>query len=180
AQHALAQGRQVLFMVPEINLTPQLERSLRARLTAVAGGDILAVMHSGLADGERLRAWLRVQRGEARILLGTRLAIFTPMPDLGLIIVDEEHDTSYKQQEGLRYSARDLAVWRAHDQNIPVVLGSATPSLESWAHAERGNYLKLSLEHRARDVELPLVQLVDTRRLAMQQGFSPHLVEAIQ
>ncbi|MCI2808921.1 primosomal protein N' [Eoetvoesiella caeni] len=180
AQTVLARGRQVLFMVPEINLTPQLEQSLRSSLAVAAGPDSLAVLHSGLSDGERLRAWLRVQRGEARILLGTRLSIFTPMPDLGLIIVDEEHDTSYKQQEGLRYSARDLAVWRAHDRDIPVVLGSATPSLESWAHAQRGNYLKLSLEHRARDVELPVVQLVDTRRLAMQQGFSPQLIEAIQ
>ena len=180
AQSVLAKGGQVLFMVPEINLTPQLEQSLRGRLAAMVGDGGLAVLHSGLADGERLRAWLSVQRGQARVLLGTRLSIFTPMPDLGLIIVDEEHDTSYKQQEGLRYSARDLAVWRAHDRGIPVVLGSATPSLESWAHAERGSYLKLSLEHRAREVELPSVRLVDTRRLAMQQGFSPQLVEAIQ
>jgi len=180
AQSVLAKGGQVLFMVPEINLTPQLEQSLRARLAAMVGDGGLAVLHSGLADGERLRAWLSVQRGQARVLLGTRLSIFTPMPELGLIIVDEEHDTSYKQQEGLRYSARDLAVWRAHDRGIPVVLGSATPSLESWAHAERGSYLKLSLEHRAREVELPSVRLVDTRRLAMQQGFSPQLVEAIQ
>lgn len=180
AQPVLAKGGQVLFMVPEINLTPQLEQSLRARLAAMVGDGGLAVLHSGLADGERLRAWLSVQRGQARVLLGTRLSIFTPMPELGLIIVDEEHDTSYKQQEGLRYSARDLAVWRAHDRGIPVVLGSATPSLESWAHAERGSYLKLSLEHRAREVELPSVRLVDTRRLAMQQGFSPQLVEAIQ
>lgn len=180
AQQALAQGRQVLFLVPEINLTPQLERSLRSRLAAIAEPHALAVLHSGLAEGERLRAWLRAQRGEARILLGTRLAIFTPMPELGLIIVDEEHDASYKQQEGLRYSARDLAVWRAHDLRIPVVLGSATPSLESWHHAQNGHYLKLSLTHRARDAELPSVRLVDTRRLVMQQGFSPHLLTAMQ
>lgn len=180
AQHALSQGKQVLFLVPEINLTPQLERSLRSRLAAIAAPDVLAVVHSGLADGERLRAWLRAQRGEARILLGTRLSIFTPLPDLGLIIVDEEHDASYKQQEGLRYSARDLAVWRAHDLRIPVVLGSATPSLESWHHAQSGQYLKLTLSHRARDADLPEVRLVDTRRLAMQQGLSPHLVTAIQ
>ncbi len=180
AQAALAQGLQVLFMVPEINLTPQLEQSLRARLTALTGHGMLAVMHSGLADGERLRAWLDVQRGDARILLGTRLAIFAPMPDLGLIIVDEEHDTSYKQQDGLRYSARDLAVWRAHDLNIPVVLGSATPSLESWNHAECGRYLRFSLARRAREVDLPKVRLVDTRRLPLQQGFSPHLITALQ
>ena len=180
AQQALSQGRQVLFLVPEINLTPQLERSLRSRLAAIAAPDILAVMHSGLADGERLRAWLRAQRGEARILLGTRLSIFTPLPELGMIIVDEEHDASYKQQDGLRYSARDLAVWRAHDLNIPVVLGSATPSLESWHHAQTGQYLKLSLPHRARDADLPAVRLVDTRRLALQQGLSPHLITAMQ
>ncbi|HUG58364.1 MAG TPA: DEAD/DEAH box helicase, partial [Candidimonas sp.] len=122
AKAALARGRQVLFLVPEINLTPQLEQSLRARLAGATGQEALAVMHSGLADGERLQAWLSVQRGTARILLGTRLAIFAPMPDLGLIIVDEEHDTSYKQQDGLRYSARDLAVWRGRDRNVPVVL----------------------------------------------------------
>lgn len=180
AQHALAQGKQVLFMVPEINLTPQLERSLRSRLAAIAEPETLAVLHSGLADGERLRAWLRAQRGEARILLGTRLSIFAPLPQLGLIIVDEEHDASYKQQEGLRYSARDLAVWRGHDLGIPVVLGSATPSLESWHHAQSGNYLKLALAHRARDVELPAIRLVDTRRLALEQGLSPHLLTAMQ
>ncbi len=179
AQAVLARGLQVLLMVPEINLTPQLEQSLRARLAALAGGDTLAVLHSGLAEGERLRAWLSVQRGQAQVLLGTRLAIFTPMPRLGLIIVDEEHDASYKQQDGLRYSARDLAVWRAHDRRVPVILGSATPSLESWYHAERGHYLKLSLPHRARPVDLPVVKLVDTRRLPLQQGFSPQLLEAI-
>lgn len=179
AQHMLARGKQVLFMVPEINLTPQLEHSLRTRLAGLVGQDALAVMHSGLADGERLRAWIRVQRGEARVLLGTRMAVFAPMPDLGLIIVDEEHDSSYKQQEGLRYSARDLAVWRGNDLGVPVVLGSATPSLESWNHAETGHYLRCTLPARARDVGLPDVRLVDTRRLAMREGFSPQLIEAV-
>ncbi|MCJ9710155.1 DEAD/DEAH box helicase family protein, partial [Bordetella hinzii] len=116
AQAALAAGRQVLLLVPEINLTPQLEAALRARLEGLVGPDGVAVLHSGLSDGERLQAWARVQRGQARMLLGTRMAIFAPMPDLGLIVVDEEHDASYKQQEGLRYSARDLAVWRGHDR----------------------------------------------------------------
>lgn len=179
AQHVLARGKQVLFLVPEINLTPQLEQSLRMRLAGLGGDDALAVMHSGLADGERLRAWVRAQRGEARVLLGTRMAIFAPMPELGLIIVDEEHDTSYKQQEGLRYSARDLSVWRGNDLGIPVVLGSATPSLESWNHAETGHYLRCTLAERARDVGLPDVRLVDTRRLAMREGFSPQLIEAV-
>lgn len=180
AKQVLAQGRQVLFMVPEINLTPQFEQSLRARLGQVDNPDLLAVLHSGLADGERLRAWLRIARGQARVLLGTRLSIMTPMPDLGLIIVDEEHDTSYKQQDGLRYSARDLAVWRGHDLQVPVVLGSATPSLETWHNAQRGHYQLLSLTQRARAVQLPQVRLVDTRRLALEHGFSPQLLDAIK
>ncbi|MFA7624119.1 MAG: primosomal protein N' [Pusillimonas sp.] len=179
AAQVLAAGKQVLFMVPEINLTPQFEQTLRARLAQVANDDVLAVLHSGLADGQRLRAWLRVLRGQARVLLGTRLSIMTPMPEPGLIIVDEEHDTSYKQQDGLRYSARDLAVWRGRDAGVPVVLGSATPSLESWHNANKGQYTRLSLTRRARDVQLPKVRLVDTRRLAMDQGFSPQLLEAI-
>src|SRR5690606_27880479 len=107
----LTEGRQVLFLVPEINLTPQLEQVLRSRLDVVAGGAGLAVLHSGLSDGERLEAWVRAFSGEARVLLGTRMAITVPLPQLGLIIVDEEHDPSYKQQDGLRYSARDLAIW---------------------------------------------------------------------
>ncbi|MCX5590067.1 primosomal protein N' [Alcaligenes endophyticus] len=176
----LEAGKQVLFMVPEINLTPQFEQVLRARLASVAQGDVLAVLHSGLADGERLRNWLRTSRGEARVLLGTRLSIFTPMPDLGLIIVDEEHDTSYKQQDGLRYSARDLAIWRGHDRQVPVVLGSATPSLESWNHAQQGRYHLLSLTQRARAVSLPRIRLVDTRYLRLEQGFSPQLLDALK
>jgi primosomal protein N' (replication factor Y) len=179
AQKVLAAGRQVLLMVPEINLTPQLEGALRARFEPLIGADGLAVLHSGLAEGERVEAWASAQRGRARLLLGTRMAIFAPMPELGLIVVDEEHDASYKQQEGLRYSARDLAVWRAHDLGVPVVLGSATPSLESWHHAERGRYLKLTLPNRTRAGELPTVRLVNTRRLAMQQGLAPQLIEAI-
>ena len=179
AEKVLAQGRQVLLMVPEINLTPQLEGALRARLEALVGPDGLAVMHSGLSDGERLQAWTRAQRGDARMLLGTRMSIFAPLSKLGLIVVDEEHDASYKQQDGLRYSARDLAVWRAHDLNIPVVLGSATPSLETWQHAERGRYLRLTLPGRARSSTLPSMRLVDTRRLQMKHGMSPQLLEAI-
>jgi len=179
AERALAAGRQVLMMVPEINLTPQFEAVLRARLDAAAGPGALAVLHSGLADGERLLAWARVQRGEARILLGTRMAIFAPLPDLGLIVVDEEHDTSYKQQDGLRYSARDLAVWRARDRGIPVVLGSATPSLETWHHAESGRYRRFTLSTRARSSGLPAIRLVDTRRLALKHGMAPQLVDAL-
>src|SRR5690606_18895722 len=116
---------QILILVPEINLTPQLEANVRARFPGVA----VATLHSGLAEGERLAHWMAAHTGHARIVLGTRLAILASMPHLRLIIIDEEHDPSYKQQEGLRYSARDLAVWRAHQLNIPIVLGSATPSL---------------------------------------------------
>jgi primosomal protein N' (replication factor Y) len=179
AQQVLAQGRQVLLMVPEINLTPQLEAVLRARLDAVVGPGSLAVLHSGLADGERLEAWTRAQRGQARVLLGTRMSIFAPLAELGLIVVDEEHDASYKQQDGLRYSARDLAIWRARDLDIPVLLGSATPSLETWQQAQRGRYLRLTLSARAKSSRLPAVRLVDTRRLAMKQGMSPQLIDAI-
>lgn len=179
AERVLAQGRQVLLMVPEINLTPQLEGALRARLDGLVGPEGVAVLHSGLSDGERLQAWARAQRGQARMLLGTRMAVFAPMSELGLIVVDEEHDPSYKQQEGLRYSARDLAVWRAHDLDIPVVLGSATPSLETWQHALRGRYLKLDLPSRARSSSLPAIRLIDTRRLQMKQGLSPQLLEAV-
>ena len=180
AAQTLARGQRVLMLVPEINLTPQFEQSLRARLEPVAGIHGVAVLHSALSDTERLRAWLRVQSGEARIVLGTRLAIFAPLDDVGLIVVDEEHDPSYKQQDGLRYSARDLAVWRAHDLGIPIVLGSATPSLESWANAEKSTYQRLDLPARARAVTLPSVRLVDTRRLQLEQGLSPQLLQAMR
>jgi primosomal protein N' (replication factor Y) len=166
--------------VPEINLAPQLEAMLRARLEGLLGPKAFGVLHSGLSEGERLHAWVSAQRGQARILLGTRMAIFTPLPDLGLIVVDEEHDASYKQQEGLRYSARDLAIWRAHDLKLPVLLGSATPSLETWQHAERGDYRRLTLTERACASELPTMRLVDTRRLALKQGLSPALLTAIE
>lgn len=175
ARQVLEAGRQVLLLVPEINLTPQLENSVRMRL-----GDRLAVIHSRLSEGDRLRAWLRASRGQADILLGTRLALFTPLPRLGLIVVDEEHDASYKQQDGLRYSARDLAVWRGHDLGIPVVLGSATPSLETWRHAQAGDYRLLSLPERAQAQPLPDIRLVDTRRARLEQGFTPQLLDALE
>lgn len=177
----LAQGKQVLFMVPEINLTPQFEQTLRQRLVDAEGQPYqVAVMHSALADGKRLEAWLNVAEGAAQILLGTRMAIFAAMPQLGLIIVDEEHDNSYKQQDGLRYSARDLAIWRGQQLQIPVVLGSATPSLESWHHVQKGHYQLLTLSQRAKAVPLPTIQLVDTRRAQLDQGWSPQLIEALE
>ncbi|MBV2180735.1 MAG: primosomal protein N' [Castellaniella sp.] len=190
ARQVLAQGRQVLLLVPEINLTPQLEQVVAGRLCAIgagheestdgAAGGAMAILHSRLSEGERLRAWLRVARGQADILLGTRLALMTPMPRLGLIIVDEEHDASYKQQDGLRYSARDLAVWRGHDLGIPVVLGSATPSLESWRRAQRGDYRLVSLPERVQAQALPDIHLVDTRRAQLEQGFTPQLLQALE
>lgn len=179
AADVLQQGKQVIFLVPEINLTPQFEQSLRERFCQQYGEQALVVMHSGLSDGERLQSWLAMQRGLARIVLGTRMSIFAPMEQLGLIIIDEEHDPSYKQQDGLRYSARDLAIWRGQQLAIPVILGSATPSLESWQHAKTGRYSKLSLTHRAKAMTLPVVRLINTKKLILNQGFSPALISAI-
>lgn len=172
---------QILILVPEINLTPQLEANVRARFPGVA----LATLHSGLAEGERMMHWLAAHLGQARIILGTRLAILSSLPHLKLIIVDEEHDPSYKQQEGLRYSARDLAVWRAHQLSIPIVLGSATPSLETWHHAQSGRYRKLELRERAvKDAVLPKVGLIDLERKApreqMVEGISATLIAALK
>ena len=179
AQHVLAKGGRVLLLVPEINLTPQFAQALLKKLGSVVSSEEVAIMHSRLSDGERLDAWLRAYDGRARIVLGTRLAIFAPMPDIDLIVVDEEHDPSYKQQEGLRYSARDLAVWRARQENAAIVLGSATPSLESWQKAQRGDYELLRLAKRATEASLPEVQLIDTRRLDLNKGLAPQLIDAI-
>ncbi|MGN6649231.1 primosomal protein N' [Trinickia sp.] len=153
---------QALVLVPEINLTPQFEAAFRARFAALAGDDSIVTLHSGMADGERVRSWLAAHTGRARIVLGTRLAVLASLPRLALIVVDEEHEPAYKQQEGLRYSARDLAVWRAKQRGIAVVLGSATPSLESWWQAEQGRYRRLSLSRRAvADAVLPSVRMID-------------------
>ena len=168
---------QILILVPEINLTPQLEANIGARFP----GLMLATLHSGLAEGERTRHWLAAHMGQARIILGTRLAILASLPHLRLIIIDEEHDPSYKQQEGLRYSARDLAVWRAHQLQIPVVLGSATPALESWQHAITGRYQKLVLRQRAvQDAQLPKMQLIDTAHDKPRDGLSMRLITAMR
>ena len=168
---------QILILVPEINLTPQLEGNIRARFPGV----MLATLHSGLAEGERTLHWLAAHQGRARIVLGTRLAILASLPQLKLIIVDEEHDPSYKQQEGLRYSARDLAVWRAHQLAIPVVLGSATPSLETWHHAQSGRYQKLALRERAvKDAILPQVSLIDMERDKPVEGLTSTLIGALK
>ena len=168
---------QILILVPEINLTPQLEANIGARFP----GLMLATLHSGLAEGERTRHWLAAHSGQAHIILGTRLAILASIPHLRLIIIDEEHDPSYKQQEGLRYSARDLAVWRAHQLQIPVVLGSATPALESWQHAQTGRYHKLVLKQRAvHSAQLPAMRLIDSAHDKPRDGLSMRLISAIR
>ncbi|HEX7640745.1 MAG TPA: primosomal protein N' [Burkholderiaceae bacterium] len=168
---------QVLILVPEINLTPQLEENVRGRFPGLA----VATLHSGLAEGERMVNWLAAHLGRARIVLGTRLAVLASLPHLRLIVIDEEHDPSYKQQEGLRYSARDLAVWRAHQLGIPIVLGSATPSLESWQHAQSGRYKKLVMRQRAvRDAVLPGVRMIDLERDKPVEGLSSLLIAAVR
>jgi primosomal protein N' (replication factor Y) (superfamily II helicase) len=166
---------QALVLVPEINLTPQLLARFRARFP----GATLAVLHSNLAEGERMGAWSAAQRGNAAVVIGTRLAVFTPLPALGAIIVDEEHDASFKQQDGLRYSARDLALLRGKLRDVPVVLGSATPSLESYANALSGRYRLLELSSRPA-AALPAIRCIDTRRAPLQHGLSPALVEALR
>ncbi len=173
----LQRGGQVLLLVPEINLTPQLENYFRSRFPDVD----LVSLHSGLADGERAQNWLKAQSGEARIVLGTRLAVFTPLPKLSLILVDEEHDTSFKQQDGLRYSARDVAIFRANQRGVPIVLGSATPSLESWYNAQSGRYRLLKLTQRAvQPATLPTVRCIDVSKLPLQEGLSEPLLTAIE
>jgi primosomal protein N' (replication factor Y) len=168
---------QILILVPEINLTPQLEGNIRARFP----GLMLATLHSSLSEGERMLHWLAAHQGQARIILGTRLSILASLPHLQLIVIDEEHDPSYKQQEGLRYSARDLAVWRARQLAIPIVLGSATPSLESWHHAGSGRYRKVELRERAvRDAVLPRVKLLDMEKDRPKDGLTSHLVAALR
>ena len=170
-------GGQILILVPEINLTPQLEGNIRARFPGV----MLATLHSSLSEGERMLHWLAAHQGQARIVLGTRLAILASLPRLKMIVIDEEHDPSYKQQEGLRYSARDLAVWRARQLAIPIVLGSATPSLESWHHAGSGRYRRIDLRERAvRDAVLPRVKLLDMERDKPIDGLTSHLVAALR
>lgn len=176
AARVLAAGQQVLMLVPEIALTPQLEARVQQRFPYAH----IVSLHSGLAAGARSRGFVQALSGRADIVLGTRLAVFTPLPRLGLILLDEEHDTSYKQQEGVRYSARDLAVWRGRQRNVPVVLGSATPSLESWLHARDGRYRHLHLVTRAVASALPDVRCLDTRRSKLQEGLSEGLLQAIE
>ena len=173
---ALAAGKQALMLVPEIGLTPQLLERVASRFP----GANLVTLHSGLADGARSHGFVQALRGEADIVLGTRLSVFVPLPRLGLIVIDEEHDASFKQQEGLRYSARDLAVWRAHHEGLPIVLGSATPSLETWLHAQAKRYTRLDLPLPAVAEKPPALRRIDTRRVKLDQGLSPMMVDAIR
>ena len=170
----LAAGRQTLLLVPEIGLTPQLVRRLSERF-----GEGLAVLHSAVTERQRFDAWRRAYRGDARLVVGTRSAVFAPLPSAGLIIVDEEHDASYKQQTGFRYSARDLAVVRAQRLDVPVVLGSATPSLETFNNALQGRYRKLTLPRRIGSAGTPRVRVVDLNLHASRQALSTPLVAAI-
>ena len=181
AADALARGQQALVLVPEINLTPQLE----ARFAERFPGRVLVSLHSGLTPAQRLRHWLLAHLGRADLVLGTRLAVFASMPRLGLIVVDEEHDPSFKQQEGARYSARDLAVWRAHRQGVAVLLGSATPSLESWQRALEGRYLRAGMPSRIGGGAMPRVRLVDMTALPQvaagsERVLAPPLLAAVE
>ncbi|NPA71867.1 MAG: primosomal protein N', partial [Gammaproteobacteria bacterium] len=170
----LKQGKQALVLVPEIGLTPQMVGRFEAQLQTR-----VATLHSGLNDSERHCAWHLVRTGQIKVLLGTRSAVFTPFKDLGICIIDEEHDLSYKQQEGFRYSARDLLIRRAAQQRVPVVLGSATPSLESLLNVKLGRYTHLQLKHRAANAQLPSLKLLDIRGEKIQEGVSRPLKNAM-
>ncbi|MHB0985821.1 MAG: primosomal protein N' [Sulfuricella sp.] len=173
----LERGGQVLVLVPEINLTPQLEERFRARFPALCQ----VSLHSRLSAGERLRHWRLAQCGRARIVLGTRLALFTPLPQLKLIVVDEEHDGSFKQQDGLRYSARDMAIARAKQAGVPAILGSATPALETYYNALTGRYHLLELPARAvAEAALPTIRCIDISRAELTEGLSEPLLAALR
>lgn len=173
----LAQQKQVLILVPEINLTPQLEAIFRQRFPTSP----LISLHSGVNDNERLQGWYQARHQRTGIVLGTRLAIFTPFANLGLIVIDEEQDSSFKQQDGLRYSARDLAIYRAKQLGIPIILGSATPSLESYFHAISGHYQHLRLRTRAASqARLPAIRCIDLRIVKAQEGLTAPVLEALR
>ena len=176
---------QVLMMVPEINLTPQLEDRVRERICPIYGDDAVVSLHSGMTNPQRLKSWLSAHFGSARVVLGTRMAIFASLPHLKLIVVDEEHDPSYKSQEGARYSARDLAVYRGKLQSAKVVLGSATPSFESWHHSSTGSdggvgrYVRLTMADRIGGGVLPKVITVNMEHQPKKTVLSPPLLNAI-
>jgi primosomal protein N' (replication factor Y) len=170
-ENVLESGRQALVLVPEIGLTPQTIARFRERFSVP-----IDVLHSGLNEGERLAVWLRARQGETAIVIGTRSALFTPLARPGVIIIDEEHDSSYKQQEGWRYHARDLAVFRAREENIPIIMGSATPALETLHNAQSGKYRMLMLNKRAGNASTALQQLIDLKGVKVVGGLSPALI----
>lgn len=182
-KQVIEQGQQVLVLVPEIGLTPQLVSRFRNQLATP-----VVVMHSGLTDQERLSAWLLASSGEAKVVIGTRSAVFTPLQRVGLFIIDEEHDLSFKQQDGFRYSARDLAILRARDAGVPIVLGTATPSLETLYNCRQGRYQHLSLPMRAGAARPPQIRLIDVRKqpmdhlisVGLREGMRRHLEQAGQ
>ena len=174
-EHHLLQKQQVLVLVPEIGLTPQTLRRFKHRFNVN-----VVILHSGMNDNERLHAWLEAREGIAQILIGTRSALMVPLPRLGLIVIDEEHDASFKQHEGFRYHARDLAIVRAKQANVPVLLGSATPSLESLHNVERGSYYHLRMLQRAGNAEAPRLHCLDIRKRPLRQGFSAPLLQSIR
>ena len=176
AARIIGAGQQALLLVPEINLTPQLQQ----RIATALPGARVAVLHSALSASERLDHWLAAARGDAQLVVGTRLAVFAPLPRLGLIVVDEEHDASFKQQDGVRYHARDVAIYRARLRAVPIILGSATPALESYAAARRGRYRRLLLPRRASArATMPAVSLVPNRSPDTHEGMGPRLRAAI-
>ena len=174
-QEVLKQGKQVLVLVPEIGLTPQTVSRFQSRFHCH-----IALLHSGLNDSKRLQAWQSAQTGKASIVIGTRSAIYTPLPHLGLIILDEEHDLSFKQQEGFRYHARDVALYRAHLENCPIILGSATPSIDSYALVEQGKMTRLELDQRAGVAVMPKMHVIDLKVAQKQNGISQQLIHEVQ
>ena len=171
----LKQGKQVLVLVPEIGLTPQTISRFQSRFHCN-----IALLHSGLNDTKRLQAWQHAQTGKASIILGTRSAIYTPLPHLGLIILDEEHDLSFKQQEGFRYHARDVAMYRAHLENCPIILGSATPSIDSYYLARQEKLTRIELNQRAGAAIMPKMHLIDLKVAKKQHGLSDVLIAEIK
>lgn len=177
-QRTIADGKEAIVLVPEISLTPQMTERFKSRF-----GNEVAVMHSGLSVGEKYDEWRKVQQGKVKVVVGARSAIFAPFKNLGLLILDEEHESTYKQEDSPRYHARDVAIWRGNYYNCPVILGSATPALESFARAKKGVYTLLTLSQRAKNQALPSVQIIDMRE-QLQAGnrsmFSEPLMEALR
>jgi primosomal protein N' (replication factor Y) len=171
----ISRGQQVIVLVPEIGLTPQFISRIKQRLPSS-----LVVIHSGLSDGERLQAWIQARSGEARVILGTRSAIWTPLKDPGLFVIDEEHDQSYKQQESFRYSARDIAILRADQAKIPIILGTATPSLETLHNVEKNKLVRITLSKRAENAILPQFSIVDMRAQTITGALSDSLIKSIK